>query len=131
MLNITGMDHLNINTNNLENTKKFYQDLFGFKVFEEGKNGDHPYAIIGKEKIVYLAVYEDPNFNFKKEDLSHIGFHIENFDDVKLALEKNNIQIDLDWDYKYSNSIYITDPSGYEIELSQKFGGDIHKDLAS
>ncbi len=130
MLNITGMDHLNINTNNLEKTKSFYKNLFGFKVFEEGDNSGHPYAIIGKENTVYLCVYEDPNFKFKKEDFSHLGFHIDNFEDVTQALKENNIPIDLDWDYKYSKSIYITDPSGYEIELSERFGGDIQKDLA-
>lgn len=131
MLTLKGIDHLNINTHNLEQSKDFYQKLFGFKVFEEGEASGHPYAIIGEENVAYLALYEDPQFKFKREDLSHIGFNIENFDQVIQSLEELNIPVDLDWDYKYSKSIYITDPSGYEIELSEKFGGDIQKDLAS
>jgi catechol-2,3-dioxygenase len=123
MIKINAMDHLNMNVKSLNDTMAFYKDVFGFKTYEEGNYSDTPYAIIGKQGSMFLCIYEVKNFVATKGDISHVGFHINNYDEIEQILEKNNITIKAKYDYPKSKSIYINDPSGHEIELSSQFGG--------
>ena len=60
MLNFNGIDHINMNVKNLEESISFYKKLFGFEVKEKGsfsfKNA--PFAIIGNSGIGMLCLYE-------------------------------------------------------------------------
>lgn len=131
MLDIKALDHINIDVRNVKETVDFYQKLFGFETFEEGSSGDHPYAIIGKAATAYLCIYEVPELDISHNTVSHIGFNIQNFDQVEEFLSSHHIPIKLSHEYSRSRSIYLEDPNGYEIELSEKLGGDIHLDRAS
>ncbi len=127
MLNIVGIDHLNFFVKDLEVSKRFYKDLFGFEVFESGLSGKgYPYAIIGKSNKAFLALYENAK-EVKKSHLNHIGINVKNFEDVKKAIKKFNVKEAI-WgevNYGQSQSIYIEDPDQNEIEISSKFGGGL------
>jgi hypothetical protein len=59
--------------------------------------------------------------------IAHFGFHISNFDEVIAKCHELKVQIlyggEVDWEK--SKSVYIVDPSGYEIELSEISGGGL------
>jgi len=59
--------------------------------------------------------------------IAHFGFNIANFDDVIERCKEQDVQIlyggIVDWDK--SRSIYIVDPSGYELELGEVSGGGL------
>ncbi|MBT3984492.1 MAG: VOC family protein [Bacteriovoracaceae bacterium] len=131
MLSVSGLDHLNLNVVNLQESINFYNLLFGFEVKEQGISASgSSYAIIGASDAAYLCLYENLDRPVEgdrsKKYLNHLGFHVSNYGHVKAALDKLNIPIEQEYGYEKSNSIYVLDPSGIEIEISEKFGGDLH-----
>ncbi|MBT3584539.1 MAG: VOC family protein [Halobacteriovoraceae bacterium] len=131
MLQISGIDHLNLNIVNLDKSIEFYNKVLGFEIKEEGTSpSGSPYAIIGSSERAYLCLYQNLESPLSedrdKRYLNHLGFNITNFDDVKKSLKELGVNIDLEYGYENSRSIYITDPNGLEIELSEKFGGGLH-----
>ncbi|MBI3553905.1 MAG: VOC family protein [Elusimicrobia bacterium] len=128
MITVTGVDHINMNVKNLEQSKKFYGEVFGFELREEGFRDGGNWAIIGVPDRIYLALYEVGDAKMAEQDLqvNHFGFHVKDFEGLKERLETLGVRVDHSWDYGRSRSIYIEDPSGYEIELSEKLGGGLH-----
>lgn len=129
MLNINGLDHLNLSVLNLEETVSWYRDLFGFEVKEKGlgSNG-RPYKIIGKSGVLYMALYQSEEEVLSSNQLNHIGFNLSDFDNAIFALNERGIELGYGGVIQYpdSKSAYITDPNGMEIELSSNFGGGLN-----
>ena len=127
MFKISGIDHINMYVKDLDKTVNFYKKFFDFEVKEEGFH-KVPYKIIGKKNIGFFCAYEDPEKVSDNNRISHLGFHVENFEDVLSALKEENIEVLYGGTYhehEHSKSIYIADPSGVEIELSEVFGGGL------
>ncbi len=125
MLKVNGIDHLNMDVKNLDETIEFYKNLFGFKVIKEQPEQDS--KIIGNEKVK-LCLYEDPDLDeYEKNGFNHFGFHIDNFDEVIQKCTDLGVEIFYGGPIKWekSSSIYIKDPNGYEIELAEVFGGGL------
>ena len=125
MLKVNGIDHLNMDVRNLDETVEFYKNLFGFEVIKEQPEQDS--KIIGNEKVK-LCLYEDPELNeYKKNGFNHFGFHIDNFDEIIQKCTELGVEIFYGGPIKWekSSSIYIKDPNGYEIELAEVFGGGL------
>jgi len=125
MLKTNGIDHLNLEVINLNETVNFYHKLFGFEVLKEQPEENS--KIIGNNKVK-LCLYEIPSFNgYEKAGFHHFGLHIENFNDVLQNCKEMGLEIfyggPLKWEK--STSIYIKDPNGYEIELTEVFGGGL------
>ncbi len=126
-LQATSIDHVNMKVRNLEKSVKFYKDLFGFEI-KQGENpnkADLPSKIIGNDSIK-LCFYEVPEMS-PEGGIAHFGFNIANFDEVITKCNELHVQIlyggEIDWEK--SKSVYIVDPSGYELELSQVSGGGL------
>ncbi len=122
MISINKVDHINLSVKNLDRSIKFYSDIFGFKLRERAIRNGSDYAIIGLSNKLFLCLYES---NFNKSNMNHFGIHIENFREALQLLKENGIELLYGGlvQYPQSQSIYISDPSGNEIELSNKFGG--------
>ena len=126
-LNATAIDHVNMKVKNLEESVKFYVDLFGFEIKQKDNpnKADVPSKIIGNYSIK-LCLYEIPDMK-PEGGIAHFGFHISNFNEVIAKCQEKEVEIlyggEIDWEK--SKSVYILDPSGYEIELSQIVGGGL------
>ena len=121
----SGIDHLNLEVKNLAESVEFYKKLFGFKVLKEQPEDDS--KIIGNDKVK-LCLYESSEFRgYKKKGFYHFGLHIENFEDIIQKCSEMNVKVfyggPVQWEK--SRSIYIADPNGYDIELSEVFGGGL------
>jgi catechol 2,3-dioxygenase-like lactoylglutathione lyase family enzyme len=129
MITVTGVDHINMNVKSLEASRKFYGETFGFEVKESGARGGTPWAILGLKDRVYLCLYEVGDAKKTGQDLqiNHFGFHVEDFDAVEAKLRALGVPLsDGSFvDYGASRSIYVDDPSGHEIELSEVLGGGL------
>jgi len=81
--------------------------------------------IIGNDAIK-LCLYEVPEMS-PEGGIAHFGFNIANFDEIIAKCKNLGVEIlyggAIDWEK--SRSVYIVDPSGYEIELGQVSGGGL------
>lgn len=134
MLTIDRIDHLNMGVKNLQQTQAFYKKLFDFDILETGQSrlNQAPYAIIGKSGKGVLCIYERGSNKSRTEDygdiaINHWGFHIENFDEALHAVKTLNVPYEYDGviHQGQSRSLYIIDPNGYEIELTEKLAGGL------
>ena len=122
MLKINSIDHLNFFVKDLDESVKFYCELFGLEEKEKGKANWGPYKIIGKDNV-HLCIYEKPDLKIG-EGVNHFGFNVANFDEIISHCKKMNVE-HYKYDWEKSRSVYITDPNGYEIELSEVQGGGL------
>lgn len=120
-LKATSIDHINMSVRNLEESVDFYSALFGFEVKKEQPRDDS--KIIGNDAIK-LCLYEDPNLG-RTYGINHFGFHVKNFDQVLDACDSMGVDVRYDIDWEHSRSIYIIDPNGYSVELSEVQGGGL------
>lgn len=122
MLTVNSIDHINFFVKNLEESVRFYCTLFGLTEKESGTATHGPYKIIGKEQV-HLCIYEKPDLEIG-EGINHFGFNIKNFDYIVATCKKMNVPHYV-YQWEKSRSVYIEDPNGYEIELSEIQGGGL------
>jgi len=126
-LKAASIDHVNMKVKDLEKSVEFYKNLFGFEIKQEENPNkiDAPSKIIGNDAIK-LCMYEVPEMS-PEGGIAHFGFNIVNFDEVIAKCKELGVQIlyggIVDWEK--SKSVYIVDPSGYEIELGEIAGGGL------
>jgi len=126
-LKATSIDHVNMKVKNLDQSVEFYKNLFGFEIKQEENPNkiDAPSKIIGN-KSIKLCMYEVPEMS-PEGGIAHFGFNISNFDEVIAKCDELGVQVlyggIVDWGK--SKSVYIVDPSGYEIELGEISGGGL------
>jgi len=121
------IDHVNMKVKNLDESVEFYKNLFGFVIKQEENQNkiDAPSKIIGNDSIK-LCLYEVPDMS-PEGGIAHFGFNVENFDEVISKCEELGVQILYDGvvNWEKSKSVYIVDPSGYELELGEVSGGGL------
>ena len=126
-LDATSIDHVNMKVKNLEKSVEFYKNLFGFEIKQEENANklDAPSKIIGNNSIK-LCLYEVPDMS-PEGGIAHFGFNIANFNQVIEKCKELGVEVlyggIVDWER--SKSVYIVDPSGYEIELGEISGGGL------
>ncbi|MDH3204062.1 MAG: VOC family protein [Nitrosopumilus sp.] len=122
-LNATSLDHVNMKVKNLEESIQFYHKLFGFEIKKE--QPEQKSKIIGNNSIK-LCLYEEPEMS-PEGGIAHFGFNIENFDEITKKCKLLGVEILYGGPIKFekSRSIYVRDPNGYEVELSEFRGGGL------
>ncbi len=124
-LQTRGIDHLNMAVINLEESCKFWNELLGFETLEDipEQHG----KIIGNKNAM-LALYQKADMT-KEEKIgfAHVSFSIENFDEVEAKCKEMGLKIKFGGivNWPKSRSVYIDDPNGYEVELSEVWGGGL------
>ena len=122
-LKVSSIDHINMSVKNLAQSVEFYKNLFGFEIKKE--QPEEKSKIIGNDNVK-LCLYEDSEMK-PEGAIAHFGFHVENFDEIIKTCESLGVKIYYDGPVQFekSRSIYISDPNGYDIELSEVFGGGL------
>jgi len=123
ILKVSSIDHINMSVKNLAQSVEFYKNLFGFEIKKE--QPEEKSKIIGNDNVK-LCLYEDSEMK-PEGAIAHFGFHVENFDEIMKICTSLDIKIYYDGPVQFekSRSIYINDPNGYDIELSEVFGGGL------
>jgi catechol-2,3-dioxygenase len=126
-MSIKQLDHLNLTVKDLNETIAWYKAVFGFEVVEEDLRNGTRWAIIrGGEAM--LCIYERPERDLPhlhqvpgspQHTVSHWGFRITDLEAWLEAVREHNLELEYGGvvDYPYSQSWYVTDPTGYEIEV--------------
>ena len=124
---ILNIDHLNLTVASFKESVKWYKNVFGFELVEEGVQNNLPWGII-KAGEAMLCIYEAPdrlfmsgselqNKNF--HGLSHFSLRVEDEERFLKKVEDNKLELGygglIQW--PHSKAWYVTDPTGYEIEV--------------
>ncbi|MEK0318456.1 MAG: VOC family protein [Nitrosopumilus sp.] len=126
-LTATSIDHVNMKVKDLEQSVKFYKNLFGFEIKQEENANklNAPSKIIGNDAIK-LCLYEVPDMS-PEGGIVHFGFNVTNFNEIIEKCNEFGVEIlyggPVEWEK--SKSVYIVDPSGYELELGEVSGGGL------
>lgn len=128
MVQINRFDHVNMKVVNLNESVAFYKDVFNFDTKESGVWNGTPWTIVGLKDQAYLCMYEVGDLPRATDGvrLNHFGFHVENFEEIEEKLKAMGIEVRRGMtNTPVSRSLYIDDPSGFEIELSERVGGGL------
>lgn len=134
---ISGIDHINMCVTNLERSIAFYRDVFGFELKEDHRGLEkYPWVNLGISGAAYLVLYETQEAAISRDRrIIHFGFALktpERMDELLARLARAGIRPKTNSDgtqmiahYEKSSSVYLSDPDGYEIDVSLAFGGGI------
>lgn len=129
-INILGVDHIQLDVANIEESLDFYSRVFGFEVKEVGIRAFTRWMIIGTRQALYLCMHEYAEGRGVKNEgleITHFGILVEDFDSVLSQLRDHGVKLLPDYEVPYhsSRSVYFVDPNGYKVEISEKYGGGI------
>ena len=118
------LGHVVFNVKDLERSLVFYRDLLGFKEIGRVFNGAAAALTSGRthHELLLIQVGDAPGPpQGSRRGLYHIGIKIgNNLDELRAAkrqLEQAAITIDGMSDHTVSQSLYLRDPDGNEVEL--------------
>jgi len=101
MAKATGIDHLAIYFSDMEKAKEFFLD--GLGLTPHGDYGDEFFMKIGNQ---ILAIFHGEN---KNQTINHLALKVDNFQEIKLRLEKLG--------YKIYKKDMVDGPDGIRIQL--------------
>jgi glyoxylase I family protein len=121
-----GVHHMALICSDVEQTVRFYQDVLGFPLIELMENRDYPgsshlFFDIGNDNL--LAFFDFPGLGLEPAiealgGIQHIAISVypEAFEQIKANLDAKGVPY-LGPDRGITNSVYLRDPDGIQIEL--------------
>jgi catechol 2,3-dioxygenase-like lactoylglutathione lyase family enzyme len=115
MIVIESISYLGLTVSNLENSIKFYRDLFDFEVIENNSN----LAFI-KEGDIIISLHEAEKYKTQSDSKNRVSFIVDedDFEDAVDELNAKNIPIvSGPENIRKGQSVVFLDPDGNQIEL--------------
>lgn len=119
--------HVGLNVNDLERSKKFYEDVFGFEVRGESTDENRKYAMLAQDGKLVLTLWQQSAEEFSRETagLHHLSFQAESVEQIKETEEKLRARgarliydgIVLHSEGAPSGGIFFEDPDGIRLEI--------------
>ena len=118
------LGHVVFYVKDLERSLAFYRDLLGFKEVGRVFGGAAAALTSGRthHELLLIQVGEAPGpMTGRRRGLYHIGIKVgDSLDELRAAkreLERAGIEIEVMSDHTVSQSLYLRDPDGNEVEL--------------
>ena len=116
------LEHVNLTVNSVPRSIDFYRNLLNLDLRWEGTNGSGRRAAhIGDDRS-YLALFEaaEPSQaveDYSRTGLNHIGFVVDDLDEMKARLIRLGVEPHQEEDYEPGKRLYFYDLNGIEVEL--------------
>ena len=124
--------HVGMNVSNVERSKRFYSDVFGFELIGESQQPERRYAFLGKDQKVILTLWQQSagRMDPKVPGLHHLSFQVASIDEVKKAqsrLKSLGVVFHYDGIVPHaegtkSGGIFFEDPDGIRLEIFSPSG---------
>lgn len=118
MIVIESINHIGITVSNLEESVKFYRDLFDFDLIDKASG---PGLAFMRVADISIGLYESPGFKNSEGARHRIAFYVdeEDFEDAIDELNEREIQITFGPEnIRKGKTVVFLDPDGNQIELS-------------
>ena len=129
------LGHVALGVRSMERSLAFYRDLLGFQEVGRIFNGAAAALTSGRthHELLLIQVGEVPGpLQGRRRGLYHIGIKIgDSLDELRSAkreLEQAGVQIDGMSDHTVSQSLYLHDPDGNEVEVYVDADESVWKD---
>ncbi|HEX3915701.1 MAG TPA: VOC family protein [Caulobacteraceae bacterium] len=121
-MTIGGIDHINIGTERLEETRAFFRDVLGLK---EGYRPNFAFGgawlYAGERAVVHLVDLPEGRRPSSEAALDHFAFTIDDWDDAVARLTTGGSQFRIaDVPGAAIRQIFVCDPNGVNIELNYR-----------
>ena len=127
-MQVKHLDHINLTVANFKETADWYRRVFEFEVVERGIDSEKkPWGVL-RSGDALLCIYERPDFRFegysaqvgkRVHAMAHFGLRITDRAKWLETIGREKIKCTYsDFRYPHSNSWYVIDPTGWEIEVA-------------
>ena len=128
--------HIGLNVTDLERSRKFYTDIFGFEVLGESSAKGREYVFLGQGDKPVLTLWQQSQGSFPKQSpgLHHLSFQVDSMELVKAAegrLRHWNTRFQYEGVVAHaegvqSGGLFFEDPDGIRLEIYAPAGAQAH-----
>lgn len=119
--------HIGLNVSDLDRSKNFYREVFGFTAVGESREEGRRFAFLGQEDKLVLTLWQQAEGRFEKRHpgLHHLSFQVATIQEVEKAAQKlKALNTALIYDGivphaegAQSGGLYFEDPDGIRLEI--------------
>ena len=123
MIVIESINHIGITVSNLEESVKFYKELFDFDVIDKASG---PGLTFLRVTDITIGLYEVPGFKNPDTAKGRISFYVdeEDFEDAVDEIQEREIEVVFGPEnIRKGKTVVFLDPDGNQIELSYPMVG--------
>lgn len=124
--------HVGLNVTNLERSRTFYQEVFGFEVVSQKVDGERHFAFLGDGQQLVLTLWEQSSGRFSpaQPGLHHLSFEVPSVEAVQAYEQRlGRLGVPLLYDGVVphregadSGGIFFEDPDGVRLEIFTPHG---------
>ena len=128
--------HVGLNVSDLNRSRDFYKEVFGFDVLGESNDKQRSFAFLGRDKNVVLTLWQqsDGAFAADRPGLHHLSFQVDSIakvQEIERRLRDIGVVIHHDGIVPHiegadSGGVYFEDPDGIRLEIFAATGASAH-----
>jgi catechol-2,3-dioxygenase len=128
--------HIGLNVSDLDRSKNFYQEVFGFTAVGESQDEGRRFAFLNQNDKLILTLWQQAEGRFEKRHpgLHHLSFQVASIQEVQKAAQKLkalNTALIYDGIVPHaegarSGGLYFEDPDGIRLEIFALTGAGEH-----
>lgn len=128
--------HIGLNVTDIQQSKAFYQDVFGFDVIGESTDTEKKFVFLAEDGQLVLTLWQQSNGRFPTDNpgLHHLAFAVEDVAQIEAVERKlqaigakiyhNGIVTHREG--AASGGLFFEDPDGIRLEVSTAKGVEGH-----